>query len=669
MSLRAFVIVLTVLFVSQPVIERRWHNQIPAQVALLIDRSLSMGLTGIGMDKIRDTQAVLSSESLQSVNADLGIFEFANELSDRISNDSEIINTPPKGGKTDIANALTSVRAGYKEIPLASIILLSDGANNSGFDPVRIAGNLGIPVWSIGVGSTRKDMDIMITSVTASPTVYKNTLAPIDISYRAVEAAGNVIEISLTDNNGRTVESIPVRVGSNFQEGTQRINLKVEKTGKQRYRANVTMLDDELTHKNNSRSIVLNILQDRSRILLMSGYPDENLGNLARLFNAYEHFELVQRTVKDRGFYEGGFPDSLLLAQTDLVIFHQYPVKSSLESELRLLKDWIEGLEIPICFIDGGSIDERKLRIFDQLLPIKINPGKSKLVAVQVSTKTRHSITTDEEAEYSSVMFENLPPLNILRNKYIQTVNSKVLLSGTPSNSDSEYPALIISDIPKRKSAAILMRDTWRWILSGNENRVYWDSVVNRLIKWLVVKQRIKHVELNMDSDIYSSEEVVSFTAHVTDENYKPFNNALLRSQIIKYDSSKNSIQMHPVGNGVYKGEFSPWGDGLYNIDVHAEIDGSYYGSDAGSVVIEPFSTELLNTQLNEDLLNSIGLASGGGYAHSSNADSLFSALRFSPSFIETERRYELGGKWWLLLLIISTLSIEWLIRIRVGML
>ena len=111
------------------------------------------------------------------------------------------------------------------------------------------------------------------------------------------------------------------------------------------------------------------------------------------------------------------------------------------------------------------------------------------------------------------------------------------------------------------------------------------------------------------------------------------------------------------------------WGEGEYSLSVRALMDEQLIGEDRGKITVEPFSIELLDTRLNVELLQAIGEISGGGYVPITAADSLFATLDY-PLVDKTEKHtIQLWGRGWLLALIICSLAIEWLIRVRVGML
>jgi len=144
---------------------------------------------------------------------------------------------------------------------------------------------------------------------------------------------------------------------------------------------------------------------------------------------------------------------------------------------------------------------------------------------------------------------------------------------------------------------------------------------------------------------------------------------AIVSAEISVGDTIGSETVLDGIGQGRYRGMFQPWGEGEYRIRALAVIEDSEIGTDQGRITVEPFSIELLDARLNEELLRAVGEFSGGGYITPNQADSLFLNLNIPPDERQETKRWELWGKGWILTVIVILLAVEWFIRIRMGML
>jgi len=281
----------------------------------------------------------------------------------------------------------------------------------------------------------------------------------------------------------------------------------------------------------------------------------------------------------------------------------------------------------------------------------------------------RHAVIADPNSADFTSGWSELPPVIFLENAFKVKPQALVLAEFIEENSLKRYPAIIISEAGGSKSTALMMRDFWRWGLEKPGDDGVLEPLLSRLIRWLAVRKIDKRVKLAFDREIFSNQEQVGFTVTVLDENYLPLDGVDVFVDISMDDKAGGHTALEGVGRGRYRGSFRSWTEGEYNVAVSTLLDEQSIGEDHGKVTVEPFSIELLAGNLNEELLRGIGEASGGGYVPVAVVDSLFGSFDFSPVERENVRIVQLWGRAWLLIVIISLLAVEWIIRVRLGML
>jgi hypothetical protein len=667
--LRCLGLTLGLWLIWEPTLEIVRDHSESALIDVLIDHSASMALKQAGIDRIQQVNDLLASQSFKRLSERnrLSGFGFSDSLSATITllrGDLPAAN----GAETDIADALAKAVQAARSAKLGGILLISDGENNAGPDPARLSRQLRLPIWTIGIGSAAQSKDVMITEVDASSIVYQGSKVPIQVAWRAIGVKGVPFDIRLIGESGATLGRQSISADADFAEGRTEFEITVERAGRQQFRVELPHLEGELTADNNRRSFYLNVLANRMRVLVMAGPPDNSLGDLLRRIAPDEHVQVTSRTTKSNSFYEGGWPDEKLLDQIDVIILHHFPTRLNSSSQVAAFAEAVSKKNLPVCLIDGGALEPLMLKSFESVLPVLVTSGRGKLISAQVAPLRRHSIIAEPEDLNYAEKWSALPPVNFMAGLYTALPQAEVLAEFQPGGAQ-HFPAIIISERAGSKSAALLMRDLWRWGLVSPGSDGVTEPFIQRLIRWLAVRKSDKRVQLAFSKEQFSTQEQVGFTASVYDENYRPFDGAEVQAKVSSALREGVRLTLTGEGKGRYRGSFQPWGEGEYKVQVQARQNSSSLGEDSSSVAVEPFSIELLDTRLNEPLLRQIAEASGGSYAPADSAERLLDSITLPVEIMHEEYRHDLWGGWWHLGAVVFCLGLEWFIRVRMGML
>ena len=180
-----------------------WLNKIERPVVLtLMDVSPSMDIEEAGFSRLDRVKKLITSDAFES------IWKAARENLWAIGEEpflvaQDQIDTLRVYGKaTDISRALRgSVRQMQERKNLKSILLISDGAHNLGEDPVRAAKELGVPIYSLGVGSEEAPADIQIFKVVAPPTGYLASPVEMEVHLRHWGYEKRLVEVALYEGD------------------------------------------------------------------------------------------------------------------------------------------------------------------------------------------------------------------------------------------------------------------------------------------------------------------------------------------------------------------------------------------------------------------------------------------------------------------------------------
>ncbi len=660
-----------ILVLTQPSVELNRLLVKPGKTAVLVDRSASMALTQGGVDRIAAVRELLEGDGFKDFQSRqrvvLGLF--ADSLLAIVNKPSEAVADPPTGVGTDLVRAWMECREELALNPPQALMIISDGANNSGSDPARLARRSEIPIWTVGVGSPQPFRDAMILQIVANRTVYEGSVTPVEVKYRLQGAAGMNLSVVLYDAENREIARKPVSAGAVFSEGSLEFEVSAAKSGRIRYRAEITPLEGELTRDNNSRNFYLDVLTRKMRILVMAGLPDNSLGDLIRRLQRDEHVEIVQRTSKGKDFYEGGWPAAAMLKDIDLVLLHHFPSSGVEPNQLKAFADALNAENLSVAYFDGSGVDWRKLQILANLLPVVPSLTRERNVEGRVVIQQRHAVISPPDETETSDRWAEQPPLRFAAGRFEPRLEAQILAVFQSEAVDGKFPAIVISETGGRKRLAWLGQDQWRWGLYAPGEEGVWDPFLERLIRWLSARKQGKRVDVQFDRDLFSNHEPVCYTVFVQDEGFVPFDGALVSAKVLRKGKVSGESVVGGIGQGQYRGSFQPWEEGEYDLKVTAQFDGQTLGEDQARIMIEPFNIELLDAGFNEILLKSVAEFSGGGYVRAEQADSLFRSLTIPAQEKWDSSKWEVRGRAWLLVFIIGCLSVEWFIRIRSGML
>ncbi len=146
----SLIIILFVLF--EPILSLSWNRSEKPVVAVLLDNSASMSLTDNGQSRSNKARKVLESGLFQKISKDKEIeyYQFSDNLAplDLLQLDSVKFN---RDG-TDLTAALKAVEEKNVDRYLRGVVIISDGIDNLGENPIRYAEDFDVPIFPIAIG-------------------------------------------------------------------------------------------------------------------------------------------------------------------------------------------------------------------------------------------------------------------------------------------------------------------------------------------------------------------------------------------------------------------------------------------------------------------------------------------------------------------------------------
>lgn len=677
--LRSAALILACLIAFGPILHITTKKTREATVGLLIDTSSSMKIRDNGRMRGEMLQNLLRSPELNTLKdrTELRSYFFSDNILPLSEFNPDSI--PFDGTATDITQALKALRDERGVTSMACVLLLSDGGHNLGENPVRLSESLGYPIYGVTIGEAGQKPDLILTQSLTNEVTYTGNEVPVEVSLRGPGYGGSRISVQLRMRE-KILDQRVVTIPPNGLETSLRLNFTPQDLGFQKVTAEISRLEGELTHENNTREFYIRVLKSKLQVLLLANAPSPDLAFLKRLLLADENIHIIARTQKKGGgFYEDLFPPDAELQTLDLFILLDVPSQFTTASEWGRLIKILQQHEKPFLLIAGKEIDIQKLLSIEALLPFYFPKQKTEGLVLPRLTpegKFHPIVRIDEDWEANAAAWHQLPPLFSSWRFARPKPGCQLLATGIsekfePSTMGKGFPLIIARHVGQRKSLAFLGHGLYRWDLLmwgvGGTNDVL-KGFLSNSIRWLVTREEDKPVRISTNKRIYRAGEEIFFTAQVYDETYHPLERALVMFTLVS-PSGEYTLQLADAGNGQYKKTHRVFESGTYRVEGEATLRGRSLGKDEIEFSVSSFNPEFIDTRAHPELMESLARVTGGRSGPPDSLASIVGAMNFQPQTIHSTREIELYSFPWTLALIIVLLSAEWFIRKRKGML
>lgn len=647
-----------------------WHKQIVRPLVLvLVDTSTSMTIEEDGARRLERVTAALGRPEfgLALAQAQVEARGFA-EAPYLLSLDT--LSSLRAGGQaTDLARAMRkSLEQVADRENLQGVLLISDGAHNLGEAPDRAAGELGVPVYALGVGKADSPADVRIARAGIAETSYLGRPLSIEAEVQSWGYGGRQVEVLLYEGGQQLG-----RQRLALQEGTQQVSFEVRPTvpGPHIYRLEIPPLEGEFARDNNETLVFTRALQERLQVLVVAGGPGPDLVFLQRSLEMDSALVVETWVHRQEGrFYQGRVLTGEELAARDVVVLADAGAQLLTGEAGQAFREYVQqggGL----LFIGGIKTWQEggPPAIIAEVLPALILPG-SRFVMQEMplalgSEGRDHPVVRLSQAEAEADPWAQLPPLPGYLPGVQKREGAVVLVEG----GTQERPPLVLAGAAGRgRVIAALSAGFWRLdLLSSGAGgrpqtiRRFWQNAV----KWLALQAPAGRVRVSTERHIYRAGEGVVFAAQVFDELLRPQSAATVEISV----GEEREIRLQEQGGGQYRGTWSGLEPGEYRYLVRAQVGDALIGTDEGSFIVEQHTVESADLKANPALLEEIARVSGGQYYPLAEWRQLVARLAMQPRLVQESTSLALWGPGWPLGLVVALLAGEWFIRKRSGML
>ena len=611
----------------------------------------------------------------------LRFFRFASSA-DRVESPGDL---KYGGTATRVGEALARARDELSGLPLAGLVMVTDGADTSDASLDASLASIktrSIPVFTVGVGVERFAHDIQVTRVETPRAALKGTSLVVNVVITQTGYGGTTVPIEVEDN-GRIVNRQEVTLPADGESATVRVRFTAAEAGPRVFTFRVPPQPNEQVARNNVREALIEVSDRQEKILYFDGEPRPEGRFILHATKEDRNLQVawLQRTAPDKYYRQGlsesdemagGFPATReQLFGYRGIILGSVEADSFTPDQLRMLADFVNtrggGLMMlggPRSFAEGGWTGTP----LAEVLPVVIDGGANKAYFADVSVRpTRagasYPVTQIADTEDASLKrWDKMPPLSAVNPITSVKPGATVLLQGTGGRTDDQV-VLAYQRYGRGKALAFAVQDSWQWrmgvtmAVNDTTHHTFW----RRLARWLV-EGVPDHVVTTTTQDRVDPGDAVPLTAQVVDSSYLDVNNARVIAHVTAPSGRTSEVPMDwsVTRDGEYHGSFVPDEDGIYAVRVGAQRDQKELGEDVIHVRSSAGDSEYFDAEMRSPLLKRIADETGGRFFTPDDAAGLPEAISISGQGVTVVEERDLWDMPVLLILLIALTGSEW---------
>lgn len=593
------------------------------------------------------------------------------------------------GGSSDIGGALDHALDNLSGLPLAGMIVVSDGADNAQRDwaesllPMRGAQ---IPVFTVALGKESGEADVQVSRVAIPASVLQDATVLADVELYHPGFDGRDVRVEIEDA-GRLLARTNVRLtrGNNVTHVT--LAFPAHETGPRQLRVRAVPLDGEKQLQNNERPALLDVRSRREKILMIEGEPRFEAKFIRQALKDEKSLQLVvMQRMAPKKFMRfdvdaaselaDGFPTSRaeLFAYRGLVLGS---IESSFftHDQLQMVADFVSvrggGLLMlggPNSFSEGGWAGTP---VADALpFTLERAGGPRKFIPVHAhatETGLLHPVVRiDSTDEATRMRWQGLPQLSTANVAGSLKPGATALLV---ADSDSSV-VLAYQRFGRGLGVAFTPQDSWLLQMhhdvpvGDQTHEIFWRQLLRYLVQDVPEPVRVTAPA------VARVQQPIQFAALAEDSAFVRMPDVQMTARITDPAGATRTVPISRSADGSpeFGGTVSVTQPGLHEISVEATRGGAVVGSSSTFVGVSGGDAEFFDAQARPATLQRIADETGGRAYKVSNVASLADDIRLLGHGASATERKDLWDMPAIFLVLLILACAEWLYRRRKGL-
>ena len=524
------------------------------------------------------------------------------------------------------------------------IVLISDGNQTIGNDYLYT--KIKEPVFPIVVGDTSKYKDVKISQINVNRYSFINNKFPVEtiLQYNGVQPVRLRYSI---ENNGKIIYTKIIKFTEKNNSRILKTFIKASQEGLNVYKSKIQYLENEKNKANNYKNFSVEVNNKQSKILIVSSFYHPDLGALKKAIERDKQRKVNIEIIKSKKHQINDY---------QLIILYQPDEKFNL-----LLKQ-LNSNKLSFMLITGSKTDWSFINN-ESLGITKKNINQLE----NYSASFNNSFFTFSQ---KNIGFENFPPLLDYFGELNIMIPHQTLLFQNINGYSSQRPLLVTANENNQKKIFLFGEGIWKWRSSSFQKK---NSFINfdKFIGSIVQYASNKKIRDRLDIDIkpsYNINSKILISAFYIDENFQFDNRATLLFTVLNKNTKEKKILPFSLSDSSYQLYLNSLDSGKYEYTVSVNEQDI---SKKGNFVVNDFLVEEQFTSANSNKLGLLAKKTKGELYFEDNYNLLINKLVNDDQFQIEQKSKQISSnlinKTWMMLVIVTLLSIEWIIRKYIG--
>src|SRR6516164_210267 len=666
------------------VAELKPHQNI---IAVVVDDSHSMAMSEDGATRQGQAIQVLHGGVLAALQKKFQtrLYRLDRHLG-RISGLEELSASAPVTRIGDSLKQLADETAG---LPIGAIVLLSDGADNSGgigLETISALRDRRIPVHTVGFGREQVPFDVEMDDANVAPRALANSRLAATVSFRQRGYAGRKSMLTVRDGQ-KILAAREVSLAADDNVQTEALLFNAGGAGAKQLQFSIDALPDEASRSNNVLFRLVDVRSDKHRVLYIEGEPrweykfirraqeDDGIVQLVSMLRTTEN-KVYRQGIEDPKELADGFPTRAEdLFGYQALIIGSVEARYFTSAQQELIKQFVDrrggGLLLlggRFALADGGWAASSLADLLPVALPDRKGTFRRDRATVQLTPAGAESIICRlvEDPARNVERWKKLPYLMGYQQAGTPKLGAAVLAEMNAGG--QKLPLLITQNYGRGRVAVLATGGTWRWRMNLPLEDLSHEAFWRQLLRWLAADTPGR-VVASVPSQMFFDDGRIQLSAEVRDKDYLPATDTRVEAHISGPGGVVASIELEPdpKAPGIFQAEWTAERPGSYHAEVVAKRGEEEVGRDALTFERMDGVAENFHTAQNRELLEKLSAQTGGHYWQPKELSKLASEISYSEAGITTRETKDLWNMPAIFLLILLLRSSEWLLRRKWG--
>ncbi|MDG2073954.1 MAG: VWA domain-containing protein [Polaribacter sp.] len=634
-GLRTISVFLLFLLLVNPVIERQELIKEKPILSVLVDNSLSVKHFK-SEKKVTDFVNLIENNSAINNKFDVHFFKFGENIT--VLDSLSFLEN-----QTNIHQAISRVEALQKNA-VSPILLVADGNQTTGNLYPFI--NTNKNVYPLIIGDTISKSDVKITQVNVNKYSYLKNRFPIEI--RVLYDGNKAVKTQFTiQYKGKTIFRKNLTFSPTKAIATISTTIASTEEGVQYYKASVNKIENEENLENNSKSFSVEVLNEQTKILLLTSVLHPDIGAFKKAFETNKQRSVTIANIKE---FKGD------LADYQLVMLYQPTI------DFETAFNSIQKSKANYFVITGNNTNWNFLN--------EMQPNYRKNPTNQIEEFGAIFNNGFLTFGQKDVSFESFPPINDIFGSINITSKFDALLFQNIAGYKTQTPLLATFENDSQKSAVLFGEGIWKWratsfINSGSFQD--FDEFLSNLVQYLATTKKRERLTLKYDA-LHPANVPITVNAFYVDKNYKFDARAKLNLKVTNTLTNVSQNIPFSLLNNSFEAILETLPSGDYRFIVSVENQSV---RKTGRFKITTYQIEEQFTNANQKELNQLATHTSGKVYYPSESQQVIADLIGDERYITTQKSNTISQELidWKFILILSILffTIEWFVRKYIG--